>query len=403
MERKFYRKVLKNGLTVVFESRPGTKVVSVALAVRSGGMHEQISEKGLSHLIEHMLYKGTPTRNSREIAEEIEKRGGDLNGFTDESLTAYWCKIPSKHLKTALEVLADMVKNPLFDKNELDKERQVILEEIKMRRDDPRVYVLDAVHKVLYKEPFGFPLIGSEKTLGAFTRKEILKRFEDFYQPNNFVVCVVGDASFEDVLSFAKDNFSEGKGKTVQIKIKKQNVSKVEERKGIDQANLVFAHHVPTSEKGGSYAAFLLNVLLAGGMSSRLFHEIREKRNLAYAIKGAVDISRNFAYSLIYAGTKKESVSQIRELILEEYKKVSKDLSEKELSQVKEQVIGNHQISVEDSQNQMVNLLMHEINGDAKELYEFEKKIRAVSLKDVQNLAAQVKKGNYSFFALVPE
>ena len=170
MKPKFYRKVLKNGMTVLFEKRENP-VVSVAFAVRCGGINADQHEKGISHFIEHLLYKGTPKRNSKQIAEEIEKKGGILNGFTDESVTAYWCKIPSKHLDTALTVLSDMVKNPLFDEKEIEKERKVIFEEIKMYKDSPTNYVFHEIQKSLYKEPFGSPLIGTERTLNSLTRE----------------------------------------------------------------------------------------------------------------------------------------------------------------------------------------------------------------------------------------
>ncbi|GAH77972.1 unnamed protein product, partial [marine sediment metagenome] len=142
-------------------------MVSVAFAVRNGGINESKKEKGISHFIEHMLYKGTPTRNTKKIAEEIEKNGGELNGFTDEAVTAYWCKMPSKHLDVALDVLTDMVKNPLFDQKELEKERKVIFEEIKMRKDNPMVYVFDKIQSYLYEEPFGTPLIGTFETMNS--------------------------------------------------------------------------------------------------------------------------------------------------------------------------------------------------------------------------------------------
>src|SRR3990170_2312881 len=130
MYNKFFRKILKNGMTLIFEKR-NLPVVSVGIAVRHGGVNESLSERGISHFIEHMLYKGTKKRTYKQIAEDIEKRGGDLNGFTANLITAYWCKMPSKHLKIALEVLADMIKNSLFDKKEMEKERKVIFEEIK--------------------------------------------------------------------------------------------------------------------------------------------------------------------------------------------------------------------------------------------------------------------------------
>ena len=399
MKPKFYRKVLRNGMTVILEKRDNP-VVSVAFAVRCGGINESVSEKGISHFIEHLLYKGTPKRNSKKISEEIEKNGGILNGFTDETVTAYWCKIPSKHLITALDVLSDMVKNPLFDEKEIEKERKVIFEEIKMYTDNPSSYVFHEIQKSLYKKPFGLPLIGTEKTLNSLTREKIIKRFEQVYQPNQMILCVVGNANFDKIVKFAEGNFGNKKGKVPKFKVFEKSEFKIKKRKAIDQANLVFAYHVSRSKEKKSHAAHVLNTLMAEGMSSRLFSEIREKRNMAYAVKGGSSILKDFAYNIIYAGTKKENVLPIKELILEEFEKVSKNLDEKELNSVKEQIIGNYQISIEDSQHQMVNLLMYEIDGNAKNAYDFEKKIRQVKIEDVKSLA-KIKK--YSFFALVPE
>lgn len=398
---KFYRKILPNGMTVLFEKR-NLPVVSVAFAVKCGGANESLSEKGISHFVEHMLYKGTPTMNSKKIGEELEKRGGEMNGFTGENITAYWCKIPSKHLNVALNILGDMVKNPLFDEKEIEKERHVIFEEIKMHQDNPLHSVFREIHKSLYKKPFGVPLIGTNKTLNSLTREKIIRRFKQTYQSNNTILCVVGDADFNKIVRFAKRNFGKTRGSVPKFRIAKKTESRTEKRKGIDQANLVLAYHIPTAKEKRNYAAFVLNVLMTGGISSRLFQEIREKRNLAYAIRGESEISRDFAYNLIYAGTKKENVEIVKKIILEEFKKISEKLDEKELSQVKEQVTGNHKISAEDSQNQMINLLLYEINTNAKELYEFEKNIRAVKLNDVKQLAKQAIK-KYSFFALVPD
>jgi len=399
MEPKFYRKVLKNGMTIIFEKRD-IPVVSVAFAVRNGGINESKTEKGISHFIEHMLYKGTPTRNAKKIAEEIEKKGGELNGFTDEAVTAFWCKMPSKHLGVAFDVLSDMVKNPLFDEKEVEKERKVIFEEIKMRKDNPLIYVFDKIQSYLYREPFGNSLIGTYETMNSIGRKKIVKKFEEIYQPNNMILSVVGNADLDKIVGFVKKSFGDSKGKVPEIKIKSQNKLNIEKRKGIDQANLVFAYHVPLVNDKKCYAAKVLSTLMAEGMSSRLFSEIREKRNLAYAVKGQSNVNKDFAYNLIYIGTTKENVEVVKKLILEEFRKVAQGLSERELKQVKEQLIGNYQISMEDSQNQMINLLLYEIDGDAKKFYEFEKNISDVKLKDVKNLA---KIKNYSFFALVPE
>jgi predicted Zn-dependent peptidase len=252
----------------------------------------------------------------------------------------------------------------------------------------------------LYGEPFGSPLIGDEKTMGSIDRKKMLAKFKQIYQPNNLILCVVGDADFNEVVKFAEKNFGEGGGSVPEFKIKLKNGSKIVKRKGIDQANLIFAYHLPLGKDKRNYAAQVLNTLMAGGMSSKLFSEIREKRNLAYAVKGHAVISNDFAYNVVYVGTTKENVEIVKKIILEELAKVAKGLTEKELKQIKEQMIGNYHISMEDSQSQMASLLYAEIDGDAQKFYDFEKNISEVKLKDVRDLA---KIDKYSFLALVPE
>lgn len=401
MRPDFCRKVLKNGMTVILEKR-NLPIVSVAVGVRQGGINENADEKGISHFIEHMLYKGTPSRDAKKIAEEIEKNGGILNGFTEETVTAFWCKMPSKHLNIALEVLSDMIKNPLFDEKELEKERKVIFEEIKMRKDNPSIYVMDEIQRFLYEKPFGSPLIGTYETMNSLDKEKIVSKFRKIYQPNNMILCVVGDADFEKIAKFAEKTFSDKKGKIRKFKIKTKNKSKTEKRKGIDQANLIFAYHVSLFNDKKSHAAEVLSALMTEGMSSRLFSEIREKRNLAYAIKGDSNINKDYAYNLIQVGTTKENVAKVKKIILEEMKDVSENFTEEELKSVKEQLIGNYQISLEESQTQMLNLLLFEINGNVESFYEFEKNISRVNLEDVRELAKKATK-NYSFFALVPE
>ena len=401
MKIPFYRRVLKNGMTIILEKR-NLPVVSIAFAVRNGGVNEKEEEKGISHFIEHLLYKGTNKRNSKQIAEEIEKRGGELNGFTSEELTAYWCKMPSRHLKIALEVLGDMVKDPLFNEKEIEKERKVIFEEIKMYHDSPRAHSLDEIQKLLYNRTMKINLAGTIETMNSISRDKIIEKFKQVYTPNNMILCVVGDCDFEDLIKFVEKNFKNESGSVPAEKFNIENESKTEERAGIDQANLVFAYHVPLANDKKSYAAMVLSSLMADGLSSRLFTEIREKRNLAYTIRGEANVNKTFAYNLIYVGTMKENVLKVKELILKEFDKVASSLGEAEVKQIKEQLIGNYQISMEDSQQQMINLLAYELHGDAKEFYNFEKDVSKVKLKDVKKLALNAK-SNYSFFALLPK
>jgi len=393
------RKILKNGMTVLFKKKRGG-VVSVAFAVRNGGRNEVAKEKGISHFIEHMLYKGTPKRNSMQISAEIEKNGGELNGFTSERMTAFWCKMPSRHIKVALDVLSDMVKNPLFDENELNKERKVIFEEMKLYHDTPSRYTAEKIKSLMYRGDFSVPIIGTESSMNSISRKKLTEFFKKVYASENMILCVVGDTDFRKVCSFAENNFIKKSGKVAKPKIILSNSKQIERRNGIDQANLVFAHHIPLPNKKGYYSAQVLNMIMAGGMSSRPFSEIREKRNLAYSIRGETDSEGEYAYSLIAVGTPPENVQKIERLIVEEFKKVSEKLSEKELSEVKEQIIGNYLIYQEDSFNVLANLLMEEIKGNALNAEKFIDNIKKVKLSEVKKLA-KIKK--YSFFALVPD
>ena len=400
MDFDFKKKVLTNGMTIIFEKR-NLPVVSVVFAVRAGGINEDVSEKGISHFIEHMLYKGTKTRTHKQIAEEIEKNGGELNGFTSEEITGYYCKMPSKHLEIALNVLTDMIKNPLFDEKELEKERKVILEEIKMYKDNPQMHSLSEIQKLLYTGTLGMDLAGTSDTLSKIDRKKITEKFKTIYNPNNFILCVVGDADFEQIIKFAEKNFSNENSVISKQKFELKNQIKIEEREGVDQANLVFAYHVPIADNDKCYAAKILSSLMTSGASSKLFQEIREKRNLAYGILGDTNINKNFAYNFIYVGTMKKNIEMVKKVIFDEFEKVAKNLTEQELKQIKEQLIGNYQISMEDSQTQMMNLLVSEIQGEAKDFYEYEKNISEVKLKDIKEIAKKAIK-EYSFFALVP-
>jgi len=399
MKSILQRRVLKNGMIVLFEKRD-LPIISIAYAVRYGGINEDLDEKGIAHFIEHMLYKGTSKRNSKQIAEDIEKKGGIMNGFTDEAVTAFWTKAPSKYTFEILDVLTDMVKNPVFDEKELEKERKVIFEEMKMRRDNPRAFVLDEIKSFLYEEPFGPALIGSVKTMSSIDRKKMIEKFKNVYNANNLIFVAVGDGDFEKLCGYLEKNFSKSGGKIGLPSVKLKNEIKIVKRKGIDQVNLVFAYHSPLSGDKLNYASEVLSVLMAEGMSSRLFSEIREKRNMAYAIMGDSTSEKDYGYNLIYVGTTKENVDKVKELILKEFESVSKSLSEKELNSIKEKIIGNYLVLNEDSQNRLLFLLMSEINGNFNEVLNYEKNISNVKLEDIKRLA---KIKNYSFLALVPE
>jgi len=401
-KKNFFRKVLKNGMTIFLEKR-ALPVVSVAFAVKAGGVHETLEEKGISHFIEHMLYKGTKKRTAKQIADALERKGADVNGFTSEELTAYWCKIPSKDLDLALDVLSDMIKDSLFDKKEVEKERKVIFEEIKMRHDNPNIYVYDEIQKNLYDGTMKIGISGTIETMNSLSRQDLFDRFIKVYSPTNLILGVVGDCDFEKLISFAEKTFEkEGGCEPLKPIFNRKNEERIEKRKGIDQAHLVFAYHVSNENEKQSCVAEILNCLMADGMSSRLFAEIREKRNLAYAIKGNFEKGKTFSHNLIYVGTTAENVKKVKSLILEEFLKVSQTLTEIELKEIKEQLISQNELSMENSQSQLFNLIGYESTGVATDFYDYKKNVLSVSLKEVKELAKLASK-EFSFFALIPE
>lgn len=393
----FYKKRLANGLTVLFEKR-NLPVVSVSAGIRWGSIFEQENLKGISHFIEHLMFKGTRTRDQKEIAEEIEKKGGILNAYTSEEITNYWCKMPSKHVSSGMNIVSDLILNPKFDAKEFEKEKKVIIEEIKMYHDNPRFYVVDKIKEMLYRKPFGMSIAGTEGIVRGLTRAQVVNLFNSVYTTDSMILAVVGDADFDEICQVGEKTFPLRKRKAQEIEPVLINSDKMETRKGIDQAQFMFGFHAPSLKDRQRYLYEVAGAYLFEGMSSRLFQEIREKRGLVYSIKGDFDLGERYGYCSIYAGTKKESIREIKEIIIKEIREL-KNLKQKDFDEVKEQLIGMKKVEEEDSSSAMNSLLVEEIGGDAEEYYKYDERILGVSLKDLKNF----KLKGYSSFSLVPE
>ena len=394
MKQEFFRKKLKNGVTVLFEKRK-QNVVSVSASVKEGSAFESEDKKGISHFIEHLMFKGTKTRNYKEIAKEIEKKGGVLNAYTGEDITCYWNKLPSKHLTTGLDIVSDLILNPKFDPAELEKERFVILEEIKMYHDTPSLYVQDKIKSLLFKKPFGLSGLGTPKNICKFSREDIARYFKKKYTSNKMILCVVGNADIEEIIRFG-EKFPKTKSKEERVRVKKINKQTIEKRKGLDQAHITLGFHFNEKER---YANEIFNTILAKGMASRLFEELREKRGLAYSVQGFLELGKGYGYQVIYAGTTKKNVRLCKEIILKEIKKLQK-LEKRDFEECKEQLIGLRKVGSEESVNVMNALIQEEVCGNALEFYKYDEKIKKVKLKDVRKLS---KIKGFSSFVLVPE
>ncbi|MBU2576950.1 MAG: insulinase family protein [Nanoarchaeota archaeon] len=395
---KFKKKVLANGLTVLHEKRD-VPVTTVMLAVKYGAAYETAEEKGIAHFIEHLCFKGTDKRDVKQIADEVEKVGGDLNAFTHEEITAYHVKLPSEHLNIAMDVIFDIFFNANFPDAEVEKEGNVICEEIKMYRDNPRSHVLDKIKNNLYEKPFGEFIGGTKETVKSMTREQLFEKHRAVYIPKNSILCVVGNNNLDEILKLAEKVSVDRDGKISPVpEIKLQTVKDVEKRGDIHQANLALGFHFPIVGEKGRYAAEVFSTILGQGMSSKLFSEVREKRGLVYGVKSELDLGKNYGYMIIWAGTDPEKVSQVMDISLKEYAKMGK-ITEKELSEAKVQVIGNRRVESEGSNDTAVNLILEEAVGNAEDYYEYEKNINSVTLEDIKELA---KISEYASFSLEP-
>jgi len=394
---EFYRKKLDNGLTVIFEKRK-IPVVVVSSSVKFGAQYESEKIKGISHFIEHLVFKGTKNRTVSEIPHAIESKGGIINAFTAEEITCYWNKMPSRFFSLGADISRDLVLNPLFEKNALERERKVILEEIKMYNDNPSTYVLEKIKEMLYEKPFNMSIAGTIETVSGLSREKVVDLYNSIYATNNMIFSVVGDVDWEEVLEEAK-KFRKSSKEIRQLNLVLRNGEIIKKRKGIDQAHVVLGYHTPKLNDKNRYAAEVFDSILGGGMSSRLFQEVREKRGLCYAVKSNLEQSKDYSYELIYVGTVKEKIQEVRRIVLREIKKL-KDLKQVDLSQAKERLIGLREISKERTDSTMFDLLQEELGGDAENYYRYESEISKVKLGDVRNLSNL--KG-YSFVALVPE
>jgi predicted Zn-dependent peptidase len=395
---EFKKKVLENGLTIVHEKRD-VPVTTVMLAVKYGSAYESVKEKGMAHFIEHLCFKGTKKRDVKQIAEEVEIVGGDLNAFTHEEVTAYHVKLPSDHLNVAMDVIFDIFFNASFPEAEVAKEAGVICEEIKMYRDNPRAHVLEKIKGNLYEAPFGSFIGGTQEGVKGMTRKDLMARHREVYVPGNSVLCVVGNNDFDEVVKMAESMSVDGSGVITNVpEIKNKNIKDSEKRAGIEQTNLALGFHFPHSSEKGRYAAELFYTILGQGMSSKLFSEVREKRGLVYGVKTELDLGKNYGYMIIWAGTDKDKEKEVIDVCLEEFKKMG-DIAEDELSEAKVQVVGNRKVESEGSSETAVNLILEEVAGDSKDYYDYEKKINSVTLNDIKKLAAI---SEYSLFSLGP-
>ncbi|MFC1927200.1 M16 family metallopeptidase [Chloroflexota bacterium] len=349
--------VLDNGLRVITSTMAHSRSVCVAVLVGTGSCYETKEQAGISHFAEHLFFKGTQRRpTSREITQDIEGVGGIINGGTDKEITVYWCKVASSHFPIALDVLSDLLLNSRFDSKDIDKERQVIMEEIKMNLDIPQQRVNVLIDELLWPEqPLGREVIGYKETVSSLTREQLLGYLARRYVANNVVLSVAGNIQHEEAMAQIEPLFRKwaaGKLAAGYATSDEQTEARLRiEPKDIEQAHLCLAVHGFSRSHPQRFAVDLLNTVLGGGMSSRLFLEIRERSGLAYDIHSYTEHFLNSGSFGIYAGIDPDKAETAVVAILEELSNVRQGIPTSELTRAKELSKGRLYLRFEDSQN----------------------------------------------------
>ena len=401
------KKKLPNDMTVIMERIPHVRSVSVGIWVKEGSRHEFEEENGLSHFIEHLLFKGTEKRTAKDIAMTIDSIGGQLDAFTSRENACYFCKVLDEHLPVAVDLLSDIILDPLFEEKEIEKERNVIFEEIKMVEDSPDELVFDTFSESIWQgHPLGQPIQGRIESVAKFKRDDILKFFRERYVPANLIIAAAGNIEPDRLLKlFEKsfDSFSRSSSERKYPRPVPQSTIVLNDKPSLNQVHLCLgAPAIPISHED-RYAAAVLNTLLGGGWSSRLFQKIREDRGLAYNIFSSLTGYLDTGLIAIYAATSKETTVEMLGLILKEFDDLRLEpVGDKELKRGKDHLKGSLMLGLENTSSRMSNLAKQEIYfGKQYTPDEIIEKINDVDKEDVSRVAgALLKRDRFTLAAI---
>ena len=357
-----YKKhVLENGLTIIGEEIPYVKSISLGVWINAGSRIEDEEISGVSHFIEHMLFKGTRNRTSKQIASEIDNLGGQINAFTSKECTCYYVKLLDSHIDIGIDVLSDMILNSKFNEDDLDKERSVIIEELKMYEDSPEDLAYDLLTENIYKhDPLGMNIIGTEESLKRLNREKLLDYFNKYYVPNNSVIAISGNFNFDEIINKIEEKFKVWKKRDVNVDIKKAEFKScfLTKNKDIEQVNLAMSlEAVPIESDKEVYALAVINTVFGGSISSRLFQKIREEKGLVYSIYSSQSLYRKCGELGIFASMSNEHLKEVYESIIEEIKIMKKYyLTDQEIKESKEQLKGSYILGLESTSSRMMSI-----------------------------------------------
>lgn len=388
--------VLENGLTLVTEEMPSVRSVSVGIWLRTGSRAEKEAENGITHFLEHMVFKGTRKRTAEEIARSADSIGGHLDAFTAKECTTFSIKVLDEHLPRGFEVLADLVKDPLLRDEHVAKESQVIEEEIKMVEDTPD----DLVHEIFTQSywrnhPLGRPILGTRETVRSFNRKGLFRYFRRHYTPRNMLVAAAGNMRHEQVLDLVRRELGtapSGPPSGSPRAPVASPVIRLRRKKNLEQVHICMGAPAYPLADPKRFACYVLNTVLGGGMSSRLFQNVREKRGLAYAVFSGLNVYTDAGCLNVYAGTSTGNARTVVRLIAEEFARLkSEALSAEELRRTKDFLKGSTLLGLESTASRMSNLARQEMYfGRYFSMDEIAREVEAVTAADVLAVAGEL-------------
>lgn len=394
MYRKF---TLDTGIRVVTEEIPTLKSVTVGIWVNVGSRDEQSNERGFSHFIEHMFFKGTARRSAAQISREIDALGGEMNAFTTRETTTFYVKVLDQQLEAALELLADLFLQSRFASKEIEKEKQVVLEEIRMVQDDPEDLLYEVhTEQMLGRHPLGRPILGSVEVIKELRRKDLQRYIETHYDPRRVVIAVAGNFQLQMLELLLSKFFGKttlGTNGTLPTRWPAELMGGVVvRRKPLEQVHLCLSLKGVSAGHKDRYAAHALNSVLGGSVSSRLFQEVREKRGLAYSIYSYLTPYSDGGMITVYAGTRPKEVARVAELVYRELDRINRNgVEPKELDRAKNQMKGSLMLSLESSHSRMTKLAKDELtNGCHTSLEDMLSDIDRVSPEQVMRLGKEL-------------
>jgi predicted Zn-dependent peptidase len=391
-----FKEVLDNGIRIVGERIPDVKSVSMGVWVNVGSRDEEDRLAGVSHFIEHMFFKGTRRRSAVRIAQEMDGLGGELNAFTSRENTTFYCKVLDEHLVKAVDLLGDILRHSLFDSTEIEKERDVILQEIKMSEDDPEDLVHELHTQNIWKgDPLGRSILGKAKTVSEITRRDILSHWRRSYRPDRMVIAVAGNFSRTKLVKQMDRVFGRLAPHTSWIDRRTpptQNGRFLLKYKSLKQVHICLGMPGIPLVHRDRYAMLVLNSLLGGGMSSRLFQEIREKRGLVYSIYSHFSGYHDAGLFTVYAATSEKALARLLKVTLHELGRLRNEgIARSELERTITQLKGNIMLGLESTDSRMARLAKDEIYFERfSSLKETLSRIEKVSRRQIRHLCEQV-------------